>query len=289
MNITNLTDTQLHNTLLILAKKEKLLDMEIINHLQEMEMRKLYSEYGYSSLYDYCLKALKFSGDQSYRRIKSMRLAEEMPVVKKNLKSGNLSIANATMLGSLFDKIPHVPEDEKIEMVNEAVGKSKRECEEYILDVKEVHGLTAKPKKTVIRRESPKTSRIAFSLPKESIEKLEKLKSHHKVKKLEDLMQILIDQSSQTMEQDLKPQRKRTTVPRNSRSIPKSVKFHAHQKANGKCESCGSVHQLEYDHRKPFSLGGTNDSNNIRLLCRNCNLRSAIKIFGKQKMNSYKH
>jgi hypothetical protein len=288
MSINKLTDIQLHNRLLLLAKKEKFLDMEIIDHLKEMEIRKLYSDFGYSSLFDYCLEALKFSRDQSYRRIKSMRLAEEMPVVEKHLKSGYLTIANATMLGSLFDKIPHVPEDEKIEMVNEAVGKSKRECEEYILDVKEVHGLTPKPKKTIIRRESPKTSRIAFSLPKESIEKLEKLKSHHKVKKLEDLMQILIDQGTQKMEQDLKPQRKRKMIVKNSRSIPKSVKFNAYQKANGKCESCGSIHQLQYDHRTPFSLGGTNSIDNIRLLCRNCNFRAAIKVFGKDKMNSFK-
>jgi 5-methylcytosine-specific restriction endonuclease McrA len=288
MNIQKLTDTQLHNKLLLLAKKVKLLDMEIINHLQEMEVRKLYSEYGYTSLYDYCLRALKFSEDQSYRRIKSMRLAEEMPIVKESLKSGDLTIANATMLGSLFDKIPDVPEDEKIKIVNKAVGKSKRDCEEYILDVKEVHGLTPKPKKTVIRRESPETSRVSLSLPKESVEKLVQLKAHHKVTKLEDLMEILINQGIQAKENELKPQRKRNTVTKNSRSIPKAVKYNAHQKSNGKCESCGSVYKLEYDHQIPFSFGGTNGVDNIRLLCRNCNLRAAIKIYGKAKMNSFR-
>jgi hypothetical protein len=288
MNIQKLNDSQLHNRLLLLARKEKILDVDIIDHLQELEDRKLYSEYGYTSLFDYCLKALHFSSDQSYRRIRSMRLSVEMPEVKENLKSGDLTIANATMLGSLFDKIPNIAQDEKIKMVNGTLGKSKRECEEYILDIKEVHGLTGKPKKTIIRRENSKTSRVSLSLAKESIEKLEKLKSYHRVKNLEDLMEILIDQGLQTMEHDLKPKRNTKTIAKNSRSIPKSVKYNAHKQANGKCESCGSVHLLQYDHQKPFSLGGSNGVDNIRLLCRNCNLRAGIKIFGKEKMNSFK-
>jgi 5-methylcytosine-specific restriction endonuclease McrA len=43
---------------------------------------------------------------------------------------------------------------------------------------------------------------------------------------------------------------------------------------------CQEKRGLEFDHIKPFALGGTNDVKNIRLLCRNCNQREAFKVFG---------
>ncbi len=45
-----------------------------------------------------------------------------------------------------------------------------------------------------------------------------------------------------------------------------------------KCTNCGSIHELNYDHRQPFSLGGTSGIENIRLLCFQCNQRARIKM-----------
>lgn len=51
-------------------------------------------------------------------------------------------------------------------------------------------------------------------------------------------------------------------------------------RGEGKCEICGSCFALEYDHRVPFAHGGKTTFENLRLICRNCNQREAIKIFG---------
>ncbi|MEK7357433.1 MAG: HNH endonuclease [Bdellovibrionota bacterium] len=37
----------------------------------------------------------------------------------------------------------------------------------------------------------------------------------------------------------------------------------------------------------PFALGGSNDLENLRLVCRSCNQRSAIEVYGAKKMESY--
>ncbi len=42
------------------------------------------------------------------------------------------------------------------------------------------------------------------------------------------------------------------------------------------CQQCGSIHRLEFDHRKPKALGGENTSENLRVLCRSCNQRKRI-------------
>jgi hypothetical protein len=60
-------------------------------------------------------------------------------------------------------------------------------------------------------------------------------------------------------------------------------------RAEGKCQfvdletgkRCGSRYFLEIDHSiKPVALGGSNDLENLRLLCRGHNAREAVKIFG---------
>ena len=43
-----------------------------------------------------------------------------------------------------------------------------------------------------------------------------------------------------------------------------------------KCQQCGTQHNLEFDHRIPKALGGSNSKDNLRLLCRNCNQRKRI-------------
>ena len=42
------------------------------------------------------------------------------------------------------------------------------------------------------------------------------------------------------------------------------------------CQQCGSIHRLEFDHRRPKGLGGDNSAGNLRLLCRSCNQRKRI-------------
>jgi len=40
-----------------------------------------------------------------------------------------------------------------------------------------------------------------------------------------------------------------------------------------RCAKCGSRKNLEIDHKKPLSMGGTNKTRNLRWLCRKCNRR----------------
>jgi predicted restriction endonuclease len=68
-------------------------------------------------------------------------------------------------------------------------------------------------------------------------------------------------------------QRLRPIKSKVSRSIPKSIKVQVY---DGKCNNCGKMHDLEYDHIKKFSHGGTNAADNIQLLCKSCNMRKEI-------------
>jgi len=54
-----------------------------------------------------------------------------------------------------------------------------------------------------------------------------------------------------------------------------------------KCSNCRSSYALELDHRYPKGKGGDDSKDNLRILCRSCNQRSAIRHYGSSKMEPY--
>lgn len=44
-----------------------------------------------------------------------------------------------------------------------------------------------------------------------------------------------------------------------------------------KCQGCGREDGLTIDHIKPIALGGTNDIDNLQLLCQSCNSSKGMK------------
>lgn len=74
------------------------------------------------------------------------------------------------------------------------------------------------------------------------------------------------------------------------RYIPVNVRREVWQRAGGKCEKCGSQHYyLTFEHLMPYALGGDHHPTNLKVLCRNCNIRSAIKTYGQDKMSRHMH
>ncbi|HEX4923155.1 MAG TPA: HNH endonuclease signature motif containing protein [Bdellovibrionales bacterium] len=58
-------------------------------------------------------------------------------------------------------------------------------------------------------------------------------------------------------------------------------------RAKSRCTNCGSRHGLEIDHVIPVALGGSDDFNNLRLVCRSCNQRAALETLGRERMEHF--
>ena len=58
--------------------------------------------------------------------------------------------------------------------------------------------------------------------------------------------------------------------------VPTRLRYETLKKHNFQCQSCGATVEdgakLEIDHIKPASKGGTNDPDNLQVLCKDCNL-----------------
>ena len=58
---------------------------------------------------------------------------------------------------------------------------------------------------------------------------------------------------------------------RQRRPIPDDVKMFVWRRDEGRCISCNSNAELEFDHIIPVSMGGSNTARNLQLLCGSCN------------------
>jgi 5-methylcytosine-specific restriction endonuclease McrA len=87
---------------------------------------------------------------------------------------------------------------------------------------------------------------------------------------------------------------RKASKPAKSDHIPAEVRRAVWLRDGGRCqfrlrsgESCGSSHQLEYDHIEPLALGGAPTVENIRLCCRPHNQIAARRIFGDAFMDRF--
>ena len=87
-----------------LVQKERQINILILQHLQEIQSRKLYLDRGFSSLFEYTVKELGYSESSAYRRIKAMKLCKELPETKLKMAKGELNLCTVSKLQTVFEK-----------------------------------------------------------------------------------------------------------------------------------------------------------------------------------------
>ncbi|OFZ17306.1 MAG: hypothetical protein A2X86_02310 [Bdellovibrionales bacterium GWA2_49_15] len=98
------TSTQnLHQKLLTLVKQERVLLTQILDHLAEINRGKLFLEFKCDSLLKYCIQELGYSESAAYRRIKALRITEEIPETKTAIQNGELNLSQLSMAQGLFE------------------------------------------------------------------------------------------------------------------------------------------------------------------------------------------
>ena len=99
---SELGDQQLLEQTRRLAANQRCIDVHILDHLDEIDRRGLALRRGFSSLFDYAVRELRFTDAAAQRRIQAMRLCRRHGWVRASLQSGELSMTAAGQLEATF-------------------------------------------------------------------------------------------------------------------------------------------------------------------------------------------
>ncbi len=140
MDFQNLSDKALLETVDLLVKDERERPVTILRALREVDRRRLYTTPGFCSLFEYARTHLKYSTDQSQRRIQCMMLVREIPSAEEKINTGSL---NLTTLGLVDYHVKReekfrgrvLPKEEKIQILDLVAGKTTRQAERILAEL----------------------------------------------------------------------------------------------------------------------------------------------------------
>ena len=292
--------------------------LAVLDRLREIHSRSVHLAMAFSSLHEFCVEELRMSDGAAHRRIHAMWLCGDVPKAKQAIADGSLSLSTASILQKFFksDENTCSTIEEKEAMLERVKGKSKTDCgrilnpnrtgttvrfladDDTIQMLKRLSELTAIGEKNtaaLIRRVAaialraidplapkPRARKSASeapasnpSAPGPSGPKTGFLAKLRKAASLEKL---------------------RFVPPSRSRYIAVDVERGVWQRDGGQCtfvdslskRRCTSRFGLQLDHVIPLACGGPSTFANLRLLCQSHNLLAAERVYGKEKIATFK-
>lgn len=265
MNLKHLTDHQLLQDALHWSNKEREATAKLLWHLKEIDERRLYSVQKCTSLYDYCIRILKYSEGQASRRVSACRLLKQLPGLISDIENGNLNLTQLNQAEKFFKDENIKSPEEKKEVLDKLKNKTTRETDRALWEMKK----------------EPTIRMVAIFVKEETEEELQRLRSlkAHGCPDMDTLLLKMCAEVGRIWDPTV-VRRHRKIGEGNTRYIPVQVKAHIWERDQGKCTKCGSSKKLEIDHIKPFAAGGKSIAENLRLLCWGCNQRAALEHFG---------
>jgi hypothetical protein len=173
--LSRLTDTQLEERLKQCVAKELEMKIQILHLLAEVEKRRLCS-HSHPSLFEYCVKVLKYSGGSAQRRIDTMRAMKLMPEIEQKLNTGDLQMVVVSQAQAFFRQKKKLGKtydlETKRQIFAKLENKSTRECE------KELVAISPQSARSDGRREiTADRTELRITLHQELVEKLDQLKA----------------------------------------------------------------------------------------------------------------
>jgi predicted restriction endonuclease len=220
-----------------------------------MEDCKGYLAMGYSSLFDYLVRGLKYSEATAYQRQACVRLSREIPEIKEKIDDGSLSVSVVT---TAYKHIRKKPLAEKRKTLKRLENKSTRE----------VKVLFSEPMPPIRIQKTQYQDKVLLRLEltheqNQKLERLKALKSHNH--NLESLLENMIDQELKKYENT----QHKPTLSKNPRQISMRLRNSVLKKADYKCQfpGCESTHYLQVDHIRPVRMAGDQSPENLQVLC----------------------
>lgn len=341
-NVKQLSDKLLLEQTQYLAEHERAVTVLVLRHLREVEIRRLFVDLGYSSMYAYCIKHLKYSENKTSSRLASARLMTELPEIEEQIETGCLNITTLSKVQTFMrteKTIQHeLNKDQKLALIAQCENKPTRQIAKDLIQKSHRPALLAEKFKmtTVVLSDNSlsleytKFEALLDQNDQDMLQEFKNLYAHdlpdqanvsvlkfllkkalqHKKKNLgidKKSLQRVNGKNDGNAPLPISPKVNENSVNRNTsktvknlsnttnkktapqrKVLPIAVKRFLWQRAQACCEHvdskmkirCSSKFALQPDHIIPIALGGSDEIENLQLLCRVHNSRRAIKTFG---------
>jgi len=183
--------------------------IQVLHLLAEVERRRLYS-HTHPSLFEYCVKVLRYSGGSAQRRIDTMRAMKLMPEIETKIQTGELQMVAVSQAQAFFRQEKKSGKTYDVEAKRQVLvkleNKTSRECEKELVAISP---LSVRPD---TRREiNPDRTELRITLNQELVGKLDQLKAllsnKHSHLTDQELIAVLVDMALKKLD----PAQKQTT------------------------------------------------------------------------------
>ncbi len=124
--LSGLTDAELLERMPKLVLAERAGTADVIEHLVEIDQRRLYLDQACQSLSCYCIERLDYSEDEAGKRVTAARVARRFPGLLAELRSGALHLTGICLLAQ------YLTAENYDALVGQARCKSRRQIEELV-------------------------------------------------------------------------------------------------------------------------------------------------------------
>ena len=300
--LSHIPDEELKIKLKSLRQNEREAIAEMVLYLSEIDRRGSFRDMGYSSLFVYCTEGLGYSAAGAHRRVQAARILKELPQVYEKLRLGVLTLCTVA-------EVSRVKEPEVwVELLQVSEGKGKDEVRSLVLKhlpAEKVKASTVEVKRVVLDRDplfsapassdpsTPQTEeRYTIKLEVEPgfmklYEEALSILGGPMVEVFRKALQCFCDKRSPIRREKRREVRDSKPPVSKNRTIPIPVRDKIFLRDGSRCTyvapdgtRCKETHRLEIDHIRPFGMGGGNEIQNLRLLCRSHNQLMAERVYG---------
>jgi hypothetical protein len=124
--LSKISDRELLTRMPSLVLAERKCVADVIEHLVEIDRRRLYADQACGSLTSYCIERLGYSEDEAAKRVRVARLTQQFPEILDELRCGNIHVSGLCAMA------PYLSPENCVGLLAGAREKSRRQIEELI-------------------------------------------------------------------------------------------------------------------------------------------------------------
>jgi len=217
-------------------------EITLIRQLAYLETRQVLTDLGFSSTICFLVQEMKLTRLEAFELLQLAQAYNRYSRAQKNFEEGHFIKASVIKLKKHLETQIDWSRDFKENFFIKHMNIKISELEKM-------------PEFTV-----SKEYKLPVFVDRRTVQGMNNLKARRGVERgIDEFLAWMMEKASQQfITERFKTPRERTVFKR----------------AQGQCEICGSMIDLEIDHIKPKAMGGADTFDNLRLLCRRCNVRA---------------